>query len=346
MTNNQTPNFGSGDTPFSGGQNTQKLHEITKLPKLPKGPIILAVIVLLLVFIVTNFIYIVAEDEVAVVKVFNEMKIVVVDKDNILAKQLSDKDPQFKDVKVVNKKGLFFKIPFITTVDIHTSKIISYVSSTGQVTTSDKEKFEVRLFAQWEITHPGLYETNFGTINKTSSKIDETLYADIISIINSLKSTEFLTDKEKLYEALEQQRIRYNTVNEGTGIMITDLEIYRVAIPASTYESVYNKMNAERNAAAARFTAEGQKLYAETISNVDLEAALIAAEAIETSATIKGEADAEAVQIYSVAFGKDPVFYEFWRMMQAYVNSFDEDTTIYLDKNNEFLKYFSNMSIK
>lgn len=341
MNNPQQPNFGQNDTPFG---TKQKIHEVKNPKKVPIFPMLLGVIVILALLFANSFIYIVAEDELAVIKIFNETKKVIVDPDNDMAKEINDLDPQFKDVEIVRKKGLFFKIPFITEVEKPTSKLITYVSNTGKVTTSDKVKFEVQLFAQWEITHPGLFETNYGTIQKTTSKIDETLYADIIGLINKLDSDEFLTDKEALYSALIAKKDEYNSQNLKTGILIQDLEIYRVAIPASNYTSVYNKMNAERNAVAATFIADGQKLYAETISDVDLLAAEIEAAAIETSAQIKGEADAEAIQIYADAFSIDPDFYEFWRTIQAYENAIDENTTIYLDKSNSFLKFFSNFS--
>jgi len=338
MSDNQTPNFGQNN----GAPFKDNVKPIRPAKKVPIFRIILGIILILVIAMANSFIFVVEEDELAVVKVFNETKRVIVDTTNADAQIINDLDNKFKNVEVVNEKGLFFKIPFVTTVDKYSSKLLTYVSNTGQVTTRDKVKFEVELYAQWEITHPGLFENNYGTILRTNSRIDETLYADIIALINNLESDEFLTDKEVLYSALEEKRNAYNEKMKGTGIKITDLEIYRIGVPTSNYASVYNKMNAERNAVAAGFRADGQKIYAETISSVDLEAASIEAAAIEEAARIKGEADAEAVQIYADAFSKDPEFYEFWRMLEAYDQALDANTTIYLDKNNPFLQYFSN----
>ncbi|MCH4890577.1 hypothetical protein EZV73_23550 [Acidaminobacter sp. JC074] len=337
MTDNKTPNFGQNN----GAPFTDNVKPIRPVKKVPIVRIILGIILVLAIVMANSFIYTVEQDEMAVVKVLSDTKQVIVDTDNNEAVEINKLDPRFKNVEVVNKKGLFFKVPFITQVDKYTSKLLTYVSNTGQVTTRDKVKFEVELYAQWEITHPGLFATNYKTTQKANNRIDETLYADIIALINNLDSDEFLTDKEVLYNALEEKKVSYNEKIKNTGIVIKDLEIFRVAVPASNYASVFNKMNAERNAVAAGYRADGQKIYAETISSVDLEAASIEAAAIEESARIKGEADAEAVQIYANAFSKDPEFYEFWRMLEAYDNALDASTTIYLDKNNPFLKYFS-----
>ncbi len=337
MTDNKTPNFGQNN----GAPFTDNVKPIRPTKKIPVFRIILGALLVLLLVTANMFIYTVEQDEMAVVKIFNDTKEVIVDTNNQDAVEINKLDPRFRNVEVVNKKGLFFKIPFITEVDKYTSKLLTYVSNTGQVTTRDKVKFEVELYAQWEITHPGLFATNYKTTQKANSRIDETLYADIIALINNLDSDEFLTDKEVLYTALEEKMHSYNEKIKNTGIVIRDLEIYRVGVPASNYASVFNKMNAERNAVAAGYRADGQKIYAETISSVNLEAASIEAKAIEEAARVKGEADAEAVQIYANAFNKDPEFYEFWRMLEAYDKALDESTTIYIDRNNPFLKYFS-----
>lgn len=337
MNNNQTPNFGQDGSSFS----KENVRPIKPNKKAPILPIILGGLLILVLIFANSFIFTVAEDEVAVVKVFSETKRVIVNRTNTTAESINDLDPRFKNAEVIKDQGLFFKIPFITTVEKHSAKLLTYISNTGQVTTRDRVKFEVQLYAQWRITHPGLYETNYATELNTSSKLDETLYADIIGLINSLESDTFLNDKETLYARLEERRQAYNDRIRDTGIEIQDLEIFRVAIPKSNFSSVYNKMNAERNAVAAGFKADGQKVYAETVSDVNLKVAQIEAAAIETAAQIKGEADAQAVEIYANAFSKDPEFYEFWRTLQAYENSIDENTTIYLDKSNPFLQYFS-----
>jgi membrane protease subunit HflC len=337
MNDNNSPNFGQKGPSF----NNENVRPIRPVKKLPIYQFVIGALVLFAIMFGSSFVYIVAQDEVAVVKTFNETKKVIVDTDNELAQQINNDSPRFQNVEVVKGKGIFFKLPFVTTVEKHSSKLQTYVSNDGQVTTSDKVKYQVRLYAQWEITHPGLYETNYGSIINTSNRIDETLYADIINLINDLNSQEFLTDKEVVYEALDAKRIAYNEQNIGTGIYIHDLEIYRVGIPQSNYSSVYIKMQEERLKEAASIRAKGEKELASTKSEVDLEVRTIIAQAEQEAKTIRGQADADVIKIYADAFSANPEFYEFWRTLEAYENAIDENTTIYLDKSNSFLKYFS-----
>jgi membrane protease subunit HflC len=125
-------------------------------------------------------------------------------------------------------------------------------------------------------------------------------------------------------------------------LVLKDIDIYRTILPDSNIESTYQKMIAERQAIAQEIRSEGKEQYQNTVSETDRRVAEINAEAIEKAEQIKGEADAEALEIYADGFSVDPEFYTFWRTLKSYEKSIDEDTTIFLDKNNSYLNQFSN----
>lgn len=299
-------------------------------------------IIILLLLGAKSFIYTVAEDEVAVVSVLDDIKKVIVDKDNTLAIEQNDIDSRFSNVEIVNKKGLFFKIPFITTINKTSSKLITYQSNSANIVTKDKIKYKVALYAQWEISHPGLFKTSLGTINKANAVIDEVVYAVIIEKINTLTSDVFLTDKDRIIKELEESKINLNGQLASKGIVLRDIEIYRTILPDSNIESTHQKMVAERQAVAQKTRSEGKELYRTTVAKTDRQVKEIESAAIEEAEMIKGSADAEALEIYANAYSQDPEFYEFYKSLESYKTSFDEQTTIFLDKNNPYLKYFNN----
>lgn len=309
--------------------------------KFPTKSILLVILFAIILSSASSFIYIVAEDEVATVRVFGDISKVIVDGNNTLAKDQNALDTQFTNVEIVNSKGLFFKIPFITTVQKDTSKLITYISSPAQINTRDKIKYKISMFAQWEITHPGLYRSSFGNEIAANSKIDELAYSVVIQKVNGLTSSQFLTDKEKLHEALIQAMLEINEAFASRGIVLRDIEVYRTILPDSNIESTYRKMIAEREAIAQQKRSEGQEIYQNTVADTDRKVIEIIAESIETSEKIKGEADATALEIYANAFSKDPEFYSFWRTLKSYENTIDEETVIYMDKNNSYLDIFS-----
>lgn len=319
----------------------KKAQNVKKIFKNNSKNFILLILLIVVLLFGKSFVYTVSEKEVATVSILGDIQKVIVDKDNELAFKQNKLDKSFEGVEVVNDKGLFFKIPFITTVEKNSSKLLTYQSNTANIVTNDKIKYKVGLYAQWEISHPGLFKTSLGTINNANAIIDEVVYAVIIEKINDLSSDTFLTDKKKVYSELDKSQEELNEQLQAKGIVLKDIDIYRTILPNSNIESTHQKMIAEREATAQKIRSEGKEKYRTAVAETDRKVKQIEAGAIEEAENIKGEADAEALQIYADAYSKDTEFYEFYKSLDSYKESFDENTTIYLDKNNPFLKYFN-----
>ncbi|PKM55728.1 MAG: hypothetical protein CVV00_02865 [Firmicutes bacterium HGW-Firmicutes-5] len=302
---------------------------------------ILGFILILAIIFLSNCFYIVREDEVATVRQLGEITRIVVDATNTEAQLQNDLDPRFKDVIVDTQKGLKFKIPFITTVEKDTSKLLTYFSNTANINTQDKIKYDINMYAQWRITHPGIFNTSLGTVTRANSKIDEITYAVVIDRINRLNSLDFLANKDALYDILESARQELNVNLANQGIMLIDIDVYRTILPPSNIASTYEKMVQERAAIAQQIRSEGLEFYQNTVADTDRNVAEINAGAIQETETIKGLADSEALEIYASGFSKDPEFYEFWRTLRSYERVIDADTVIYLDRNNSYLEFFS-----
>lgn len=321
---------------FNRGVNNAK-NELKKSMKVISS---VAFIVLALVLL-SNCFYIVREDEVATVRQLGEIKRIVVDSTNTEAQLQNDLDPRFSNVIVDTQKGLKFKIPFITTVEKNTSKLLTYMSNTANINTQDKIKYDINMYAQWRITHPGIFRTSLGTVTRANTKIDEITYAVVIDRINRLNSRDFLANKDALNNILEEARIELNRNLANQGIMLVDIDVYRTILPPSNIASTYEKMIEERAAIAQQIRSEGLEFYQNTVADTDRTVAEIRASAIEETERIRGEADAEALEIYAQGFSQDPEFYKFWRTLRSYENIIDSDTVIYLDRNNAYLEFFS-----
>ena len=71
------------------------------------------------------------------------------------------------------------------------------------------------------------------------------------------------------------------------------------------------------------------------------EALTIRAQGNKQAQLVRAEADANAARIYAESFGKDPDFYAFYRAMQAYRTTFNNNNaTVVLSTGNEFLREF------
>ena len=69
---------------------------------------------------------------------------------------------------------------------------------------------------------------------------------------------------------------------------------------------------------------------------------ILLAEAYREAEKVRGEGDAKAANLYAKAYGKDPKFYEFYRSLLAYKETFkNKSDLMVIDPESEFFKYMN-----
>ena len=126
------------------------------------------------------------------------------------------------------------------------------------------------------------------------------------------------------------------------GIEMADVRIKRIDLPRAVSESVFDRMRAERQRVAsdlrARGAEEGERIRAEA----DREAQVILATAYREAETLRGEGDAKAADIYANAYGRDGDFYQFYRSINIYRDSFaSKDDVMVLEPKGRFFQHFN-----
>ena len=85
--------------------------------------------------------------------------------------------------------------------------------------------------------------------------------------------------------------------------------------------------------------ADGEKIRADA----DRQRSVIVAEAYRDAQRIQGEGDGKASAIYAEAFGRNPEFYNFYRSLEAYRNSFrNKSDILVVEPSSDFFKYLKN----
>jgi membrane protease subunit HflC len=104
---------------------------------------------------------------------------------------------------------------------------------------------------------------------------------------------------------------------------------------------VYERMRAERARVARELRARGEKEAIRIRADTDRQATVIAAEAYRDGESLRGEGDAKASQISAAAYSRDPGFYEFYRSLGVYRDSFKDKTDVLvLAPDSALFKYF------
>ena len=106
------------------------------------------------------------------------------------------------------------------------------------------------------------------------------------------------------------------------GVQILDVRIKSADLPDGTpLQAAFTRMQSDRQQEAATIRAQGEK----------------------NARIIRAQAQAVAASTYADAFGKDPEFYDFYRAMESYRQTFlsgEGRSSMVLDKDNEYFRQF------
>ena len=162
--------------------------------------------------------------------------------------------------------------------------------------------------------------------------------------------------KRSLYEVISGERdelmqvLRSNlnkVASDELGVTVIDVRVKRIDLPSDVSQSVYNRMNTERDIEAREHRAKGQELALGIRADAEKQREVILAEAYSEAEKTRGEGDALAASIYASAFQKDEKFYEFYRSMTAYRNTFsNKGDVLLIQPDSDFFKYMNSNSLK
>jgi membrane protease subunit HflC len=125
------------------------------------------------------------------------------------------------------------------------------------------------------------------------------------------------------------------------GIEVVDVRIKSIELPDDVRESVFRRMQADRQKAANLYRFEGREAAERIRSDADRQVQVLLADAESAGQRVRGEGDAVATRTYAEAYGQDEEFYSFYRSLQAYRAAFSSGRdTLVLDPGSEFFDYF------
>ncbi len=324
-----------------GGKNTGKVIDLDneKAKKILKYVLYIFAGIILFTILFNTFAFTVDEREQVVVTQFDKIVRVVADDEDDPAYEVLQQDERFRDVRIDEKKGLCFKIPFIQKTRSFTNQLLTYDTLPEEVFTLDKKTIVLDNFAQWKIVNPILFMQNLGSIPSSHQRIDEFIYSKLREEIGRIEASQLVTDKDYVSEMLVRVKDFVNKELEPQGVTVMDVRIKRTEYPEATYQNIFEQMRSERQAVATEYRSEGMKEAQRIRSGAEREATIIEAQAYEKAEKLRGEGDAEALKIYAEAYNRDPEFYGFWKTLQTYEDVIDDDTTIIISPDSEFAKY-------
>ncbi len=253
----------------------------------------------------------------------------------------------FGEIKeVITEPGLYAKLPpplrNVTYID---KRLLTLDSTDSEpMLTAEKQRVVIDWYVRWRISEPTQYIRNVGANESTgASQLNRVVRSAFQEAVNKRTVKELLSIKrDDLMADVKTEVLATVRGAKPWGLDVVDVRITRVDYVEAITESVYKRMDAERKRVANELrstgAAEGEKIRADA----DRQREVTIANAYRDAQKTKGEGDAEAARLYADAFGRDPVFAQFYRSLDAYKASFTNkgDVMVLDPASSEFFKVF------
>jgi modulator of FtsH protease HflC len=217
--------------------------------------------------------------------------------------------------------GLVARIPFIENIVWIDKRILDVDMEPQQVLSTDQLRLNVDAYARYRIVDPLRMYTTARSVENVSDALRPILGSALRNELGKRTFATLLSPERG--QVMDNVQAGLAKIAKQYGAEIIDVRIKRADLPDGTpLESAYERMRTARTQEALTIEADG----------------------LRQAQIIRAEADAKAAQTYAAAFGKDPQFYDFYRAMQSYRQTFttktNGSTNVILSPNNEYLRQF------
>lgn len=217
--------------------------------------------------------------------------------------------------------GIWWRIPFVDRVQMVERRVLDLDMDNEQVLTSDQQRLQVNAYARYRIIQPVNMIERAGDEDRLNVQLARILRSALRQELGrrsfaSLLTAERGTAMTRIRDTLDSEARTY-------GAQILDVRIKAADLPEGTpLQAAFTRMISERQEQAETIRAQGRK----------------------NAQIIRAEADAEAAATYASAYGKDPTFYDFYRAMESYRQTFingEGNSSMVLDADNEYFNQFN-----
>ncbi|QTD44519.1 protease modulator HflC [Ottowia testudinis] len=224
--------------------------------------------------------------------------------------------------RVITEPGLNFKLPPpLQNVNYIDKRLLTLDSmDTEPVLTAEKQRVVIDWYVRWRISDPQAYIRNVGLDeNAGALQLNRVVRNAFQEEINRRTVRELIsTRRETLMADVKREVTEAVKGGKPWGIDIIDVRITRADYVESITESVYRRMQAERQRVANELRSTGAAEGEQIRADADRQREVTVANAYRDAEKVRGEGDAQATRVYGEAFGKDPQFAEFYRSLDAY----------------------------
>lgn len=236
--------------------------------------------------------------------------------------------------------GLHVKIPFMHKVRKFDARIMTLDAQAERFLTLEKKSLIVDSYAKWRVEDVKKYYTaTNGEESRTNALLAQRINDGLRNEIGERDMHEVVSGKRD--QLMKELREGINKVALAElGIIVIDIRVKQVDLPEDVRQSVFDRMTTERQRLAREHRSRGQEMAEGIRAAADREKIIIESQAYSDAEILRGSGDAQAAAIYAKAYSRNPEFYQFWRSLSAYEETFSSKSDLMLiEPDSEFFRY-------
>ena len=239
----------------------------------------------------------------------------------------------------IREPGLKFKLPLVQNVVFYDKRILYLEPSAEEVNAADQKRLVVDSYARYMIDSPLQFYQSVGSEAVANARLASIINSTLRQVIGNVPLASVVAERRA--EVMREVQKAVNLQAKAFGITVIDVRIRRADLPSENSQAIFERMKTERQREAAQFRAEGAREANKLRAGADRQRIEILATAQKQAQILRGEGDAQTIQIYADAFGRDKDFFSFYRSLEAYRSALaNGDTTLVLSPDSEFLRFF------
>jgi membrane protease subunit HflC len=240
-------------------------------------------------------------------------------------------------IRTIQNPGLAIKVPILHSATRFDRRILVSEAPEAEYLSQDKKRLVADPVTRWRIADPLLFFKTVRDESGARSRLDDLVFSELRrEVANHPFATVIGAKRESIMDAVATS-VRANAA--GFGIAVVDVRIRRADLPKEVQQSVFARMQAEREEEAKRYRSEGEEEANKLRAQTDKERTIVLADAEYNAQKLRGEGDATATRIYAEAYGKDPEFYRFVRSLQSYERFLGKRSTLVLSAESPLFHY-------
>jgi len=245
-------------------------------------------------------------------------------------------------VSIESEPGLKFKTPFVNNVVWFDKRIQTLDSAAESFLTVEKKNVVVDSFVKWRIVDTQkFYISTGGAMAQANLRLAQNNQDALRSEFSKRTILEVISDQREAIMASVKGKLKA-IAEDKYGIEVVDVRIKRIELSQEVRNSVYSRMETERKGLANKYRANGAEEAEKLQAFADKERTIILANAYRDSEKIRGEGDAISASNYAEAYSQDVDFYSFYRSLESYKKSLNEQGHILLlNPDSEFFRHFN-----